>query len=94
MTSIEHKLLEKYQPVTLNENDIGKEFIIVSNNTIYVGKLIDIVHDNAYDHANIKLKNGVTRLINMKKYKAFRISDIKENHNITLLKNIKKESYL
>jgi prophage tail gpP-like protein len=79
MTTIQEKLLAKYEPVTLTERDIGKKFIFVYNDLRVTGTFDGFVNNNR-NYVRVTVNGHENNLgVGRGGFIVFRVSDIREN---------------
>ena len=79
MTTIQEKLLAKYEPITLTERDVGKKFIFIYNNLRVTGTFDGFINNNRnYVRVTVNCRENFLGL-GRGGFIVFRVSDIREN---------------
>lgn len=94
METLETKLLKKGYPLTLTQEDIGKNFFFVFKNLKYTGKLKSLTSDNAKVWVTEK-KEEISLPIGPDRYKVFNMEEpfLKVITDFVKEKNVEKQEY-
>ena len=79
MTTIQEKLLAKYEPITLTERDVGKKIIFIYNTLRFTGTFDGFINNNL-NYVRVTV-NGSENFLGLGRggFIVFRVSDIREN---------------